>query len=73
MSTKFKSKNKTANGTKPVLAVRCYPTDDEIIKMVDDFTKDLNVSNATKRATQFGYQEGLYKMIEIWKQSNNDR
>lgn len=57
----------------PVLAVRCYPTDDEIIKMVDDFTKDLNVSNTTKRATQFGYQEGLYKMIEIWKQSNNDR
>jgi hypothetical protein len=50
-----------------------YPTDKQILEMVENFTKDLNVSNATKRATQFGYQEGLYKMVEIWKQSNNDR
>ena len=50
-----------------------YPTDDQILEMVEDFTKDLNVSNTTKRATQFGFQEGLYKMVEIWKQSNNDR
>ena len=50
-----------------------YPTDKQIMEMVENFTKDLNVSNATKRATQFGYQEGLYKMVEIWKQSNNDR
>jgi len=49
-----------------------YPTDDEILKMVEDFTKDLNVSNATKRATEFGYQEGIYKMIDIWKRSNNE-
>lgn len=73
MSTNDELKNETDNGTKTVLAVRCYPTDDEIIKMVDDFAKDLNVSNATKRATQFGYQEGLYKMLEIWKKSINDR
>ena len=50
-----------------------YPTDKQILEMVENFTKDLNVSNATKRATRFGYQEGLYKMVEIWKQSNNDR
>ena len=46
-----------------------YPTDDQILEMVEDFTKDLNVSNTTKRATQFGFQEGMFKMLEIWKQS----
>jgi hypothetical protein len=50
-----------------------YPTDEQILEMVENFTKDLNISNTTKRATEFGYQEGLYKMVEIWKQSNNDR
>jgi len=49
-----------------------YPTDDEISKMVENFTIDLNVSNATKRATEFGYQEGIYKLLNIWKQSNKD-
>lgn len=56
-----------------VVSGSLYPTDEQILEMVENFTKDLNVSNATKRATQFGYQEGLYKMVEIWKQSNNDR
>ena len=50
-----------------------YPTDKEILKMVEHFTKDLNVSSSVKIATEFGYQEGIYKMIDIWKQSNNDR
>lgn len=48
-----------------------YPTDEQILEMVEDFTKDLNVSNTIKRATQFGFQEGMFKMLEIWKQSNN--
>jgi hypothetical protein len=56
-----------------VVSGSLYPTDEQILEMVENFTKDLNVSNTTKRATQFGYQEGLYKMVEIWKQSNNDR
>lgn len=47
-----------------------YPTDNQILQMVENFTKDLDVSRATKRATAFGYQEGLYKMVELWKQSN---
>ena len=50
-----------------------YPTDEQILEMVEDFTKYFNVSNTVKRATQFGFQEGMFKMLEIWKQSNNGR
>jgi hypothetical protein len=46
-----------------------YPTDEQILEMVEDFTKGIWVSNTTKRATQFGFQEGMFKMLEIWKQS----
>lgn len=57
----------------PAVSGSLYPTDEQILEMVEDFTKDLNVSNTTKKATQFGFQEGMFKMLEIWKQSNNDR
>lgn len=50
-----------------------YPTDEQILEMVEDFTKDMNVSNTTKKSIQFGFQEGMFKMLEIWKQSNNGR
>jgi len=63
----------TANSDLGAVSGSLYPTDEQILEMVENFTKDLNVSNTTKKATQFGYQEGLYKMVEIWKQSNNDR
>ena len=44
-----------------------YPTDEQILEMVEDFTKDLNASNATKRAVQFGFQEGMFNMLETCK------
>jgi len=47
-----------------------YPFDDEISKMVDDYTHDLNVSKSSKRIIEFCYQEGLYKMLEIWRRSD---
>lgn len=50
-----------------------YPTDEQILEMVENFTKDMNVSNTTKKAIQFGFQEGMFQMLEIWKQSNNGR
>jgi hypothetical protein len=31
-----------------------YPTDEQILEMVEDFTKDLNVSNTVKKATICG-------------------
>lgn len=47
-----------------------YPNEEEIDKMVEDFTKELNISSKVKKSLQFGYQEGLYKMLEIWKQKS---
>lgn len=46
-----------------------YPTNEQIQEMVEFFTKDLKVSKLTKRSIQFGFQEGMFKMLEIWKQS----
>jgi hypothetical protein len=62
-----------AKDTKLNIVTSLYPTDDQILEMVEVFTKDMNVDNATKRGLQFGYQEGLFKMLEIWKQVDNDR
>ena len=50
-----------------------YPTDEQILERVENFTKDMNVSNTTKKSIQFGFQEGMFQMLEIWKQSNNER
>jgi len=47
-----------------------YPNDVDIDKMVEDFTKDLIISNSAKATVQFGFQEGMYKMLEIWKHQN---
>ena len=66
------SENETTPSCLGAVSGSLYPTDEEILKMVEDFTKDLNVINATKRGVEFGYQEGIYKMIDIWKKSNND-
>lgn len=41
--------------------------DDMVMEMVDDFVKNLNVSKTILRATAFGYQEGLYTMIDKLK------
>lgn len=46
-----------------------YPTDEQIQEIIECFTKDLKVSKSTKRSIQFGFQEGMFKMLEIWKQS----
>lgn len=45
--------------------------DEMILEMVDDFVKGLNVSNTILRATAFGYQEGLYAMIDKLKNYTN--
>ena len=50
-----------------------YPTDDEIDKLVDSFTDGLDLSKSTARIVRFGYQEGLYKMRQIWKKSNESK
>ncbi len=44
------------------------PTDDEIDAMVEEFVQGLNVDKKVKRNVAFGYQEGLYKMRELWRQ-----
>lgn len=56
----------------PVDSNSLYPTDKQILEMVEEYTKDLNVSNVTKKAVQFGFQEGMFAMLEIWKLSNNN-
>ena len=49
-----------------------YPSSDSIDSLIDEFTDGLNVEKRIKEAVAFGYQEGLYKMLEIWKESNNN-
>lgn len=39
----------------------------DVEKLTDDFVKDLNVSNKVKHDVQFGYQEGLIKVMELMK------
>lgn len=53
--------------------VSLYPSEEDIDKLVEGFTKNLNVRGKTKKAIQFGYQEGLYKMLEVWNHCNNER
>jgi hypothetical protein len=46
-----------------------YPTYEQILEMAEDFNKDINESIETKRATNYAFVEGMYKMLEIWEQS----
>lgn len=45
-----------------------YPTDEEIASMAKRYVKPLKVSELIKSATMFGYQEGLHRMLELWKE-----
>jgi len=48
-----------------------FPDDEKITNLVSNFVNNLNVSSITKKNVEFGYQEGLYKMLEIWKNDKN--
>lgn len=49
--------------------IKNYPTNEEIINMIKEFSKEINVSNKTKNAILYGYQEGILEILEIYKQS----